>query len=436
MKKFLKKTAAAFSAAALLVISHTLPVCAYATDAVWPTESKYHNITTNFEPARNISDSSAYHNAIDIEANGGSNIYAVYPGTVVSAGWKDAYGNLIIIQHADLGIYTFYAHCSQINVSTGQSVSQGDVIGLVGATGYATGNHLHFGVCNNLQAGWPTCTYYDPLTYFNYTDSPADGKTPVSKIPEGFTADLAGVYTTKGIETFLNIRSGNGTNYAVVGKINPGDIVNVSFSDGKWALIEANGVSGYCSMDYLQKTGELEAKMTISGETYPEGSLTPKAAFSLKGKITSAYPIAKVYGGVYDMGEEPTAQYAEITPNTTTYDLNTYFDKQIKFGSLANGSYLYRVIAEDSMGNTFELVRSEFSIGAPPEKVTPGDSNMDGKVNIADVITLQKFMMGRQSYSSKQYEASDLDGDGTVNAFDLTIVRMDILSELESASAK
>ncbi|MBQ6181989.1 MAG: peptidoglycan DD-metalloendopeptidase family protein [Ruminococcus sp.] len=432
MNRFLKKTAAFFSAAALLAISHTIPVCAYATDALWPTESQYHNITTNFEPARNISDSSQYHNAIDIEANGGSNIYAVYPGTVVSADWKDAYGYIIIIRHADLGIYTFYAHCSQVKVSAGQSVAQGDVIGLVGATGYATGNHLHYGICDNLQSGWPTCTYYDPLTYFTYTDDPSGISDPGSKFPAGFTDALAGVYTTKGIETYLNIRSGNGTNYAVIGKINPGDTVTVTMSDGKWAYVTANGVTGYCSMDYLQKKGEIEAKMTITGQTYPEGALNPGAAFSLKGKITSAYPITKVYGGVYNSDGKPTAQYTEVAVNAATYDLNTYFDKQIKFGSLANGVYIYKVTAEDSKGNTYELVCSEFSIGAPPEKVIAGDANADGKVNIADVITLQKFMTGDQSYSSKQYEASDLDGDGIVNAFDLTLIRMDVLSTLES----
>ena len=70
-----------------------------AVYGVWPTEPKYKNITTYFDPARNTYDNSAHHNAVDIEAAGGSNIYAAYGGEVISADWKDAYGNMVILYH-------------------------------------------------------------------------------------------------------------------------------------------------------------------------------------------------------------------------------------------------------------------------------------------------------------------------------------------------
>jgi murein DD-endopeptidase MepM/ murein hydrolase activator NlpD len=68
---------------------------------------------------------------------------------VVYAGWNDyGYGNLIILDHGN-GWESRYAHLSQVNVSCGQNVGQGDVIGLMGSTGNSTGPHLHFELMNS-----------------------------------------------------------------------------------------------------------------------------------------------------------------------------------------------------------------------------------------------------------------------------------------------
>ncbi|MFZ9098510.1 MAG: peptidoglycan DD-metalloendopeptidase family protein, partial [Burkholderiaceae bacterium] len=66
-------------------------------------------------------------------------------GVVLSAGWRTGYGNAIVISHGG-GYSTLYAHLYDIDVSTGQQVSGGDVIGLLGSTGWSTGPHLHFEV--------------------------------------------------------------------------------------------------------------------------------------------------------------------------------------------------------------------------------------------------------------------------------------------------
>jgi murein DD-endopeptidase MepM/ murein hydrolase activator NlpD len=84
------------------------------------------------------------HYAVDFAGSLGNAIYAVDAGTVVYAGWNDwGYGNMIMIDHGN-GWQTLYAHLSQVNVSCGQNVGQGDVIGLMGSTGNSTGPHLHF----------------------------------------------------------------------------------------------------------------------------------------------------------------------------------------------------------------------------------------------------------------------------------------------------
>src|SRR5579872_4656913 len=83
------------------------------------------------------------HSGIDIGADYGVPIQAAADGVVLYAGWYGGYGNAIILDNTS-GLSTLYAHCSAMYVSVNQQVQRGQVIGAVGATGYATGPHLHF----------------------------------------------------------------------------------------------------------------------------------------------------------------------------------------------------------------------------------------------------------------------------------------------------
>ncbi|WP_282695907.1 LysM peptidoglycan-binding domain-containing M23 family metallopeptidase [Streptomyces sp. CC208A] len=104
--------------------------------------------------------SSGYHTGADFIASSGTSVRAVGAGTVVSAGWSGAYGNEVVIQHAD-GNYSQYAHLSSLAVSAGQSVSGGQQIGLSGSTGNSTGPHLHFEIRTTPSYG----SDIDPLAY-------------------------------------------------------------------------------------------------------------------------------------------------------------------------------------------------------------------------------------------------------------------------------
>ena len=85
------------------------------------------------------------HLATDYAAPPGSPVVAVANGTVTSAGWNGGYGNLVQIKHAN-GLTSGYAHLSHIaaGVRAGHPIKQGELVGLVGQTGLATGPHLHF----------------------------------------------------------------------------------------------------------------------------------------------------------------------------------------------------------------------------------------------------------------------------------------------------
>ncbi|MFE2534149.1 peptidoglycan DD-metalloendopeptidase family protein [Streptomyces sp. NPDC059371] len=104
--------------------------------------------------------SSGYHTGVDFVVPTGTTLKSIAAGTVVSAGWGGAYGNQVVIQHAD-GKYSQYAHMSSLSVSAGQTVTEGQQIGLSGATGNVTGPHLHFEIRTTPDYG----SDIDPVAY-------------------------------------------------------------------------------------------------------------------------------------------------------------------------------------------------------------------------------------------------------------------------------
>lgn len=112
--------------------------------------TKYPNISGFFmRPVSGGKKSQGIHgyNGVDIAASVGTPVMVSANGKVILArnGYNGGYGNYIVVSHSN-GTQTLYAHLSRINVSTGQLVEQGQVIGAVGNTGRSTGPHLHFEV--------------------------------------------------------------------------------------------------------------------------------------------------------------------------------------------------------------------------------------------------------------------------------------------------
>jgi len=85
---------------------------------------------------------STIHTGLDISASAGTGIRPISAGTVIYSAYKGSYGNLVIIDHGN-GVQSYYAHCSALYVSVGQSVDAGSTIAAVGSTGNSTGPHLH-----------------------------------------------------------------------------------------------------------------------------------------------------------------------------------------------------------------------------------------------------------------------------------------------------
>lgn len=119
---------------------------------------RYHPITGSYE----------LHNGIDlVNGNATTPIFASASGEVIISGsYPDWYGNYVVIKHSD-GLYTGYAHQSQLRVSVGDTVNQGQQIGNMGTTGPSTGPHLHFQFFKN--GPWPSNSdFINPREYINF----------------------------------------------------------------------------------------------------------------------------------------------------------------------------------------------------------------------------------------------------------------------------
>ena len=112
--------------------------------SIWPVEGES---TDNFGYRGNPfgGGGSEFHPGQDIAAPRGTPVYAPADGSVIEAGWKNGYGQTVVIDHGN-GLTTRYGHLSKVGVATGQELKRGQELGLVGSTGRSTGPHLHYEV--------------------------------------------------------------------------------------------------------------------------------------------------------------------------------------------------------------------------------------------------------------------------------------------------
>ena len=126
-----------------------------ASGMAWPIVGP---ITSRFGPRYLFGQT--YHYGLDIDGQTGDAIVAAMPGTVTYSGWRSGYGNTVIVTAGD--IEYLYAHASELLVAAGTTVEVGQLLATVGATGTATGSHLHFEVRVDGKA-------VDPLPFLERT---------------------------------------------------------------------------------------------------------------------------------------------------------------------------------------------------------------------------------------------------------------------------
>lgn len=141
--------------------SQSSQTTASASGLLWPIASS-HRVTSPFGwRTHPITGRQHLHGGIDIAAPNGTPILAAKAGVVVISLYGSSYGNYVVLSHPD-GTRTLYAHMSQRNVSAGDTVRQGQTVGLVGSTGSSTGNHLHF----ETWTGSSSSSRVNPMQFF------------------------------------------------------------------------------------------------------------------------------------------------------------------------------------------------------------------------------------------------------------------------------
>ncbi len=119
---------------------------ANATPSIWPAKGWLTStMGSRQDPIKGGED---FHKGLDIAGDKGQPVYATAAGTVGEADWSGAYGNLIVINHG-FGLESRYGHLLNFTVKRGDTVKRGELIGHIGATGRATGYHLHYEVHAN-----------------------------------------------------------------------------------------------------------------------------------------------------------------------------------------------------------------------------------------------------------------------------------------------
>ena len=126
-----------------------------ATPSIWPVKGW---VTSGFGPRVSpFTEKPAWHDGLDIGAAANAPVQAPAQGRVTAVGFDPKLGNLVKVDHG-FGIETLYGHLAKALVKEGQRVKRGEVVGLVGSTGLATGPHLHYMVKVHGQA-------LDPVKY-------------------------------------------------------------------------------------------------------------------------------------------------------------------------------------------------------------------------------------------------------------------------------
>lgn len=138
-------------------------------DIQWPVDD-YTKTTSHYgyRWLSNCRACSTFHQGVDFVPGEGSNVYNIMDGEIVDVGWDGGYGYRVVIEHVihpdELVYKTIYAHLQESLISSryhaGDTVSKGDLIGIVGNTGVSTGPHLHFEVHRNERV-------LDPLAFFH-----------------------------------------------------------------------------------------------------------------------------------------------------------------------------------------------------------------------------------------------------------------------------
>ena len=135
-------------------------------DWLWPIKGEYQISALYGSRVHPVTGQTSNHSGLDISAKAGTAVLVTADGTVVQSAFDQELGNYILVDHGDNRL-TLYGCLKEALVSVSDTVNQGDIIGIVGQTGQATGPHLHLEVRDN------NGDFYDPMDLYPDVESGA-----------------------------------------------------------------------------------------------------------------------------------------------------------------------------------------------------------------------------------------------------------------------
>ena len=215
---------------------------------------------------------------------------------------------------------------------------------------------------------------YNTIVSYGWGDSSASGGNGGSTTPDtsDFSESYAGTYVVTA--SALNVRSTPSTSGSKVGEIPNGASVAVSSANGSWAAVSYQGITGYCSMDYLQLKEAATTTVTTTDTTAEETTTETEAV------TTTAAP--------------------ETTAGETTTEVTVQTD----------------VTTSDISDPTFATLY--------------GDLNCDGKVSAADAVLLQKYLNGSVYLNCAQLANADCQRDSVLDSTDITVILQYLIDNL------
>ena len=210
-----------------------------------------HYITSPFGKRSSISTSAGktntYHRGTDYGTNGKKlPQYGIENGYVFAAAKASDGANYVWVIYPRIKKAFLHYHLDSISVKAGQIVKKGTKLGTTGKTGKATGIHLHLGIRDlaKLSSSQINKITWDLLRSCPYV-KPENVK---------YTAPTTVSFTGYVTADTLNVRSGAGTSYTVLGTLSKGKAVTVTGQNGDWYKISYNGKTAYVSKKYISKT--------------------------------------------------------------------------------------------------------------------------------------------------------------------------------------
>lgn len=152
------------------------------------------------------------HNGTDFGGSLNDPIYAVMSGTVITVGFNEFRGNWVMIKHEHDDKYSKYLHLNAVEVSQGQHVTKGQIIGRMGTTGQSTGVHLHLTITTTPEGGLDGGKYIDPELYLANSqggDGGDDDTSPIPPLPTNTKPPHYEYETEDTINMYIKVKSGD-----------------------------------------------------------------------------------------------------------------------------------------------------------------------------------------------------------------------------------